>query len=375
MVELVPGYIPKLLTDPSVGLFRADERVFEAMVEGWRSQMMARGLTTAYITNRLSVIRRFQAFTGTFPWQWNPADIEDYLSDRRSGAAPITLSTLRGFSNGVAAFCSFVTNPAYGWAQFCAETFGEIPSQICFEWNTPRHTADDAVPPRRRAFSKGELQRLFDHIDDLVDREHASGSKRWLRLHRDSVAFKLCYAFGLRRRELTKLEIGDFGPNPHVPAYGRFGAVTVRWAKGTAASGPRRRTVLTVPEFEWVVPLVRDWLSPGRRDRFKTADRSDALWPSERGGQVTVSALGDSFAELRTEAGLPAELGLHCLRHSYVTHLIEAGYDPTFVQTQVGHAYASTTGIYTSVSADFKQKAIQTMIAKRIATREDRADA
>lgn len=374
MVEPIPGAIPRLLLDSRVGLFRADERVFEAMVEGWRSQMMARGLTTAYVKDRLSVVRRFQQFAGTFPWQWNPADIEDYLSERRSGPKPISLTTLRGTSNGVAAFCSYVTNPAYGWAEFCANTFGEIPSQICFEWNMPRHTAEDALPPKRRAFTQVELQRLFDHIDDLVDREHSRGSKRWLPLHRDSVAFKVCYAFGLRRREITKLEIGDFGPNPHVPDYGRFGAVTVRWAKGLKASGPRRRTVLTVPAFDWVVPLLQDWLSQGRRDRFKTADRSDALWPSERGWQVSTGTLGDSFAELRAEAGLPSELGLHCLRHSYVTHLLEAGYDPTFVQTQVGHAAASTTGIYTSVSADFKQKAIQTMIAKRIAMREGGID-
>ena len=65
---------------------------------------------------------------------------------------------------------------------------------------------------------------------------------------------------------------------------------------------------------------------------------------------------------------LSKELGLHCLRHSYVTHLIEAGYDPAFVQTQVGHAHASTTGLYTSVSSDFKQKTIQQMIAARLAT-------
>jgi len=66
---------------------------------------------------------------------------------------------------------------------------------------------------------------------------------------------------------------------------------------------------------------------------------------------------------------------LHCLRHSYVTHLIEAGYDPAFVQTQVGHSYASTTSLYTSVSSDFKQETVQRMIARRIAKSEVSADA
>lgn len=272
-------------------------------------------------------------------------------------------------------FCAYLTHPAYGWVNFCQRTFGDIPSQICFEWNTARHTTDDAVPTGRRAFTKQELQRLFDYLDDLVDREFAAGSKRSLPLYRDSIAFKLCYAYGLRRREVTMLDLHDFGPNPHIPAYGSFGAVTIRWAKGTAGSGPRRRTVLTVPEFDWVVPMLRAWTSPGHRDRFPTADRSAALWPSERGDRVTVGSLGDAFAASRDAVGLPKELGLHCLRHSYVTHLIEAGYDPTFVQAQVGHSYASTTSLYTSVSSDFKHKAIQHMIARRIAKPKEATDA
>lgn len=72
----------------------------------------------------------------------------------------------------------------------------------------PRHTTDDAVPAQRRAFTKVELQRIFDSIDDLVDREYAAGTKRWLPLFRDSVAFKVCYAYGLRRREI--LTVSEF---------------------------------------------------------------------------------------------------------------------------------------------------------------------
>jgi integrase/recombinase XerD len=98
----------------------------------------------------------------------------------------------------------------------------------------------------------------------------------------------------------------------------------------------------------------------------RNADRSPALWPSERGSRLTIYALGRSFTALRLRAGLPKELKLHCLRHSYTTHLLEAGYDPLFVQQQLGHSYASTTSLYTSVSSDFKQRAVQQMIARRI---------
>lgn len=46
MEDSAPGFVPRLLTDRAVGLFRADERVFEAMLADWRAQMLARGLTT-----------------------------------------------------------------------------------------------------------------------------------------------------------------------------------------------------------------------------------------------------------------------------------------------------------------------------------------
>ena len=39
---------------------------------------------------------------------------------------------------------------------------------------------------------------------------------------------------------------------------------------------------------------------------------------------------------------------------SYVTHLIEAGWDALFVQQQAGHEHASTTSIYTCVSSDYR---------------------
>lgn len=168
---------------------------------------------------------------------------------------------------------------------------------------------------------------MFDVIDDFVDDAYRAGSKRWLTALRDSIAFKIGYAYGLRRRELVMLDLTDFGPNPHVPGYGNYGALTVRWAKGTKGSGPRR---------------------------------------SERGGRLTISALGRSFAAFRQRAGLPPELSLHALRHSYTTHLIEAGYDPLFVQQQLGHSFASTTSLYTSVTSDFKQRVVQQMIARRL---------
>jgi site-specific recombinase XerD len=68
---------------------------------------------------------------------------------------------------------------------------------------------------------------------------------------------------------------------------------------------------------------------------------------TERGGRIPSGYVTERFAEYRDELGLPRELSPHALRHSYVTHLIEDGFDELFVQMQVGHRHASTTALYT----------------------------
>ena len=155
-------------------------------------------------------------------------------------------------------FCYYVSDCRYGWVAFCEKQFRDVPSQICFEWNTPQHTTDDAVPPRRRAFAKAELQHLFDVVDDFVDEAHRNGSKRWLTALRDSTAFKIGYAYGLRRPELVMLDLTDLGPI-HTFALRQLRRADCSLVKGTKGSGPRRRTVLTSPEFAWAVDLLQYW--------------------------------------------------------------------------------------------------------------------
>ena len=52
-------------------------------------------------------------------------------------------------------------------------------------------------------------------------------------------------------------------------------------------------------------------------------------------------------------------------RHTYVTHLIEFDYPERFVQEQAGHAYASTTAIYTSVSDAYRNTLLRRALAAR----------
>lgn len=141
----------------------------------------------------------------------------------------------------------------------------------------------------------------------------------------------------------------DFSRNPRAPELGRYGKLLVRYGKRSRGSAYRRRTVLSV--MPWAVECVADY-EENVRDRFGRAP-AEVFWPTERGGRQRPREIEDRFAEYRDALGLDAALTPHCLRHSYVTHQIEDGADPRFVQEQVGHRYASSTAIYTGVSGDF----------------------
>ncbi|WP_309238553.1 tyrosine-type recombinase/integrase [Actinoplanes aureus] len=64
------------------------------------------------------------------------------------------------------------------------------------------------------------------------------------------------------------------------------------------------------------------------------------------------------FAAIRDEAGLPAYLNPHCLRHTYATTLIEMGWPMALVQDQLGHTHVATTAVYTALSDDFKDRVL-----------------
>jgi site-specific recombinase XerD len=266
-------------------------------------------------------------------------------------------STFRSYQNAIRLFDEYVCDGRYGWPQQCLHRFGSSPTLVFDEWNITQHVDEFEAKPERRPLTFDEIEIFFSYLDSQVARIYRKGGKGSLAALRDCALFKTTYAFGLRRREVARLSVADFKVNPHVKRFGRYGAVHLRWGKAKRGGSPRRRIVLTVPEFDWIVDVltqycdeVRDQLNPGNHP---------ALFPSERRNYLDLVHIGRRFHEALTAAGLPDDLELHCLRHSYATHLAEFGYDPLFVQSQLGHSYASTTAIYTNLSSEFKNKQIE----------------
>lgn len=335
--------------------------VFDAMLTGWDRQQQARLLAKTTIDAKTQAVRRFAAFTNDYPWNWAPTDAEEFFTELRSRG--FSKATLRAYQVRLRLFCEFVLDARYGWAEECWQRFHTHPIQVCHEANTAMHAADYEGGPRRRPFTREELQALFDHADAQVGHAVSQGRKGAVAAFRDAAALKVVYAWGLRRREAIMLDVVDWHPNPAAARLGRFGALHVRYGKAMRGSPPRRRTVLSV--FPWAVDAVEQYLESVRP--LLAGEKQAAMWPTERGSRLSARALNERLATYRTELGLPEELDLHALRHSYVTHLIEDGYPERFVSEQVGHAYAATTALYTNVSDDFKNRVLSKALNRAFA--------
>ena len=83
-----------------VTLLRPDEQVFEAMLEGWRNQGLARNLASSTVLARERQVRAFQAHAGVFPWEWTALHADEWFADLRA-VHHCTRSTLRGYQVAV----------------------------------------------------------------------------------------------------------------------------------------------------------------------------------------------------------------------------------------------------------------------------------
>jgi len=288
------------------------------------------------------------------PWTWTPQQVDEWFTDMRA-VRHLRRSTLRGYQEAVRLFCGYLTDPAYGWPPECERRFGTCPVQVVHEWNAAEHVQDAEGDPAKRAFTREELQAFFDHLDGRVAQIRSAGRKGWLSAFRDAALFKIAYGYGLRRNEVRMLDVADFGRNAHAAEFGDHGVCYVRFGKAQKGSPPKRRSVLTV--WPWTVEVLAEWTG-AFRPQFGPRTTA-ALWPSERGARVSLDHLNRRFKAACRDLGLADGLDIHSLRRSYVTHLIEDGWDPLFVQQQAGHEHFSTTSIYTCVSSDFRVRTLR----------------
>ncbi len=139
---------------------------------------------------------------------------------------------------------------------------------------------------------------------------------------RNRAMFETLYSCGIRVSELTGLNLFDLDPS----------AAVVRVFKALDA--------------------IRAY-----RDRLKAAtgigeERNGALFLNARHQRLTARSVARILKKLAAACGIASPLSPHALRHTFATHLLDAGADLRSVQELLGHRHLSSTQRYTHVSMD-----------------------
>ncbi len=140
-------------------------------------------------------------------------------------------------------------------------------------------------------------------------------------------ALTLIYSLGLRRGELISIRLLDLSS--------RNLTLSIRNAKG------RKDRVLPVPEK--LMSIIINY--------YKAYKPEVWLFEGQKSGtQYSATSLGKIFHRYLGKVLKKHNFTLHCLRHSFATHLLEAGTDLRYIQEMLGHKSSRTTEIYTHVS-------------------------
>jgi integrase/recombinase XerD len=176
-----------------------------------------------------------------------------------------------------------------------------------------------------KAISLEEIERLLEQPG-----QHLLGS-------RDRAILETLYGAGLRISELVGLDVDDVDLDQ--------GTLLVRAGKGSKA----RR----VPVGRPARAAVGDYVTRARPELVRRATRTAggaALFLNARGGRLSRQGCWKVLKGHARAAKLQVTVSPHTLRHSFATHMLDAGADIRVVQELLGHASISTTQVYTLVS-------------------------
>ncbi len=168
-----------------------------------------------------------------------------------------------------------------------------------------------------------DMFRLLDAMDDGT-----------LLSRRNRAMFELLYSSGLRVSELSSLDC------PHLD----MGVNSVR----VCGKGNKERVV---PVGERAVRAIRFYRETLAEEKKIPADKGP-LFLNKNLGRLSTRSIARILEKTARESGLTVPVSPHALRHSFATHMLDAGADLRGVQEMLGHESLSTTQKYTHVSID-----------------------
>jgi len=181
-----------------------------------------------------------------------------------------------------------------------------------------------------------EVKRLMKTCEENA--ELARAYSNWIAI-RDYMIIDFALNTGLRVQEISDLKTEDLNIQ-----YGESSLVVQH------GKGDKKRVVRFSKNLK---AHIKQYLAERK-------DNSPFLFSSSRGEQLTRSALQKIFKARAREAGLPEHYSIHSLRHTFATRLYRAsGYNLRLVQKELGHSNIQTTTVYSDVSNDEVEKALE----------------
>jgi integrase/recombinase XerD len=168
-----------------------------------------------------------------------------------------------------------------------------------------------------------EIDRMIEEIDLSL----AEG-------HRNKAIIETLYGCGLRVSELVNLRLTDIH-------YGE-GFVVV-----TGKGNKQRLVPVSGKALKEIDIYMLD------RNRLPVIHDQNILFLNRRGAKLTRSMIFTIIKDLAAKAGIRKNVSPHTFRHSFATHMIEAGADLRAVQEMLGHESILTTEIYTHIDRSF----------------------
>jgi integrase/recombinase XerD len=167
----------------------------------------------------------------------------------------------------------------------------------------------------------------IDRMIDEIDLSKPEG-------HRNKAIIETLYGCGLRVSELVNLRLTDIH-------YGEgFVVVTGKGNKQrlVPVSGKALKEIDIYKQDRNMLPVIHD---------------QNVLFLNRRGSMLTRAMIFTIIKDLAAKAGIKKNISPHTFRHSFATHMIEAGADLRAVQEMLGHESILTTEIYTHIDRSF----------------------
>ncbi len=249
----------------------------------------ARNYSRETFKNYDLALRTFMVTHPGAPQYWKQSDIRDFLLELKAEGK--SGSTINLYRDGLAFFCKKV-----------------VGISSCLE-GIPRMKEDQSHPK-------------------ILDAEKIARVFAGMRNPKHKLALSIAFGCGLRVAELAALKIQDLDFTRRI--------VHVRQGKG------KKDRIVMLP----------DTLEKPLQDYLACYQPKLYLFESPLPGRpMARRTFQEVFKQACHKAGIKAVGGIHSLRHSFATHLLESGTDIRFIQALLGHSSSKTTERYTHVAA------------------------